>query len=193
MTANPDYQGPSRTLASIESRSRSNPSPLANLNRNCMPRKAAMPYPLLSNSNSRTAFKWATPCINTPSLGPRNLNTIRQSRIYRNNTDKSSFATTVQTYATPHLKSGKKPALCSMNVRKSRASSPARAQHATNSSSFAASLPGAKMFTLMDIAEKTEASAIRQPAQTSGRQAFAPKQPNKESDARSAQIASSPN
>lgn len=58
---------------------------------------------------------------------------------------------------------------------------------------FRSPLPGAKMFTLMDIAEKTEASAIRQPAQTSGRQAFAPKQPNKESDARSAQIVSSPN
>ena len=59
-----------------------------------------MPYPRLNNSNTRTAFKWATPCINTPSLGPHNLNTIRRSHIYRTNTDKSSFATTVQTYAT---------------------------------------------------------------------------------------------
>ena len=193
MTSNPDYQGPSRALTSTKSRSRNNPSPLANLNRNLISRIVAMPYPLLSNSNSRMAFKWATPCINTPSLGPHNLNTIRRLRTPQTHTDKSSFATTAQTYATQRSKNGKKPALCSLNVRKSRASSPARAQHATNLSSFAASLPGAKMFTLMDIAEKTEASAIRQPAQTSGRQAFAPKQPNKESDARSAQIASSPN
>ena len=152
-----------------------------------------MPYPRLNNSSTRTAFKWATPCINTPSLGPHNLNTIRRSRIYRTNTDKSSFATTVQTYATSLLKSGKKLALCSMNERKSRASSPARAQHVTNSSSFAVSLLAAKMFTLMDIAGKTGASAIRPLAQMSGNREFAPKQPNKESDARSAQIASSPN
>ena len=161
MTSNPDYQGPSRALTSTKSRSRNNPSPLANLNRNCIPQKAAMPYPRLSNSNSRTAFKWATPCINTPSLGPHNLNSIRRSRIPWTHSDKSSFATTAQTYATQRSKNGKKPALCSMNVHKSRASSPARAQHATNSSSFAASLPGAKMFTLMDIAGKTGVSVIR--------------------------------
>ena len=152
-----------------------------------------MPYPRLSNSNTRTAFKWATPCINTPSLGPRNSNSIRRSHMLRTRADKSSFATTAQTYATPHLKSGKKLALCSMNERKSRASSPAQAQHATNSSSFAASLPGAKMFTLMDIAGKTGVSVIRPLAQMSGSREFAPEQPNKESDARSAQIASSPN
>ena len=152
-----------------------------------------MPYPRLSNSNTRTAFKWATPCINTPSLGPNNLNMIRRSRIPWTQTDKSSFATTVQTYATQRSKNGKKLALCSMNERKSRASSPARAQHATNSSSFATSLPGAKMFTLMDIAGKTGVSVIRPLAQMSGSREFAPKQPNKESDARSAQIASSPN
>ena len=152
-----------------------------------------MPYPRLNNSSTRTAFKWATPCINTPSLGPHNLNTIRRSRIYRTNTDKSSFATTVQTYATPHLKSGKKLALCSMNERKSRASSPARAQHVTNSSSFAVSLPVVKMFTLLDVAEKTEVSAIRPLAQTSRSREFAPKQPIKESNAQNAAIASSPN
>ena len=152
-----------------------------------------MPYPRLNNSSTRTAFKWATPCINTPSLGPHNLNTIRRSRTPRTRTDKSSFATTVQTYVTPHLKSGKKLAFCSMNERESRASSPARAQHATNSSSFAVSLLAAKMFALMDIAEKTGASAIRPLAQTSGSREFAPKQPIKESNAQNAAIASSPN
>ena len=60
------------------------------------------------------------------------------------------------------------------------ASSPARAQHAINSSSFAVSLPGAKMFTLMDIAERTGALAIRLLVLMSGSQEFAPKQPIKE-------------
>ena len=152
-----------------------------------------MPYPRLSNSNTRMAFECPSLYINTPSLGPHNLNTIRRSRTPRTHTDKSSFATTVQTYATPHLKSGKKLALCSMNERESRASSPARAQHVTNSSSFAVSLPDVKMFTLMDIAEKTEVSAIRPLAQTSGSREFAPKQPIKESNAQNAAIASSPN
>lgn len=142
-----------------------------------------MSYPRLSNSNTRTAFKWATLCIDTPSLGPHNSNSIRRSHTLRPRTDKSSFATTVQTYVTPHLKSGKKLALCSMNERKSRASSPARAQHAINSSSFAVSLPGAKMFTLMDIAERTGALAIRLLVLMSGSQEFAPKQPIKELNA----------
>lgn len=58
---------------------------------------------------------------------------------------------------------------------------------------FRSSLLAAKMFTLMDIAEKTEVSAIRPLAQTSGSREFAPKQPIKESNAQNAAIASSPN
>ena len=84
-------------------------------------------------------------------------------------------------YAT--LEEWEKLALCSMNERKSRASSPARAQHAINSSSFSVSLPGAKMFTLMDIAERTGALAIRLLVLMSGSQEFAPKQPIKELNA----------
>ena len=39
MTANPDYQGPSRALVSTKSRSQNNPLPLANLNRNYISQK----------------------------------------------------------------------------------------------------------------------------------------------------------
>ena len=81
-------------------------------------------------------------------------------------------------YAT--LEEWEEAGACSMNEHKSRASSPARAQHAINSSSFAVSLPGAKMFTLMDIAERTGALAIRLLVLMSGSQEFAPKQPIKE-------------
>lgn len=65
-------------------------------------------------------------------------------------------------------------------------------QRATNSSSFAISLLAAKMFTPMGTAEKTGESAIRPPAQTSGSQAFVPKQIVRKPNARNAATASSP-
>lgn len=89
-------------------------------------------------------------------------------------------------------KNGRKLAILSIDGRRSKISSPAQAQRATNSSSSAISLLVAKMSTLMGTAEKTEELAIRPPAQMSGSQAFAPKQATRESNARNAAAASSP-
>lgn len=84
-------------------------------------------------------------------------------------------------YAT--LEEWDKPANLSTNMHRPRASLPARAQRATNSSSFAIYFPVAKMCTLTGIAEKTGASAIHPPAQMSGGQAFVPKQTIRELNA----------
>ena len=104
----------------------------------------------------------------------------------------SSSAAMAQTSVTQRSKNGRKLAHLSIDGRRSRVSSPVRVQRATNSSSFAISLLAAKMFTPMGTAEKTGESAIRPLAQTSGSQAFVPKQIVRNPNALNVATASSP-
>lgn len=119
-------------------------------------------------------------------------NSIKRSSTLRIRASKSLSAAAVQTSVIQRWKNGRKLAILSIDGRRSKISSPAQAQRATNSSSSAISLLVAKMSTLMGTAEKTEELAIRPPAQMSGSQAFAPKQATRESNARNAAAASSP-